>query len=148
MIGFVVVSDQKEKPTSNIRVCTWRRDNMNVTLIAFNWPFLRLTHALGFDRCIWGHWFKCWSIDCWVWRPISTICFRHNWSKTWCFQVQLVACFYLLIFLIDLKCIPWIPLKQSIMLLKSRPSTGYFYNSTGSTVTSGRFSPFIDAVVP
>ena len=36
MNDFVVVSDRKHNPTLNIEVCTRRRDNLNVALIAFN----------------------------------------------------------------------------------------------------------------
>ena len=55
MIGFVIVSDRKQKPISNIKASTWRRDNLNVVLIVFNWPLFMSTHALGFNRCIMGH---------------------------------------------------------------------------------------------
>ena len=35
-------------------MCTWRRDNLNTALIAFNWPFLMPTHALGFNPVYYG----------------------------------------------------------------------------------------------
>jgi hypothetical protein len=54
MIGFVVVSDWKQKPTSNIITYTRRRDNLNVTLIAFTWPFQTSTHASRFNWCVMG----------------------------------------------------------------------------------------------
>ena len=44
MIGFVVVSDKKIKPTLNIRACIGRRDNLNVALIALHFlPCLNVT---------------------------------------------------------------------------------------------------------
>ena len=46
-------------------------------------------------------------------------------------------------FFINLRYILWIPLKWWVIFLKSWTSTDYFSNSTGSSVTSGRFSPFI-----
>jgi hypothetical protein len=54
MIGFVVVSDRKEKPTSNITSHTKRQDYLNAALIAFNWSFLMSTWALGFNQYIMG----------------------------------------------------------------------------------------------
>ena len=44
------------KPTSNIRACIGRRDNLNAALISFNCPFFTSTWALGFNRCSIGHW--------------------------------------------------------------------------------------------
>ena len=46
-------------------------------------------------------------------------------------------------FFTNVRCIPWIPSKCSVIMLKSWTSTAYFSNSTGSFVTSGRCSPFI-----
>ena len=54
MIGFVVVSDWKQKPTSNIITYTRHRDNLSVTLIAFTWPYLTSTHASRFNWYIMG----------------------------------------------------------------------------------------------
>ena len=48
-------SKKKKKPTPNIKVCTRHRDHFSAALIAFNWPFLTLTRALGFDRYTMGH---------------------------------------------------------------------------------------------
>jgi hypothetical protein len=42
----------------------------------------------------------------------------------------------------------YIPLKWSVILLKSWTSTGYFSNSTGSSVTNCRFSPITDVNNP
>ena len=61
---------------------------------------------------------------------------RRTESKTECFQVQLVTYCDLSVFFIVLKYIPQIPLKISIILLKSWTSTRYFSNSTGSHVTN------------
>ena len=55
MIGFVVVSDQNQKPTLNMRACAEHGDNPNAALIAFNWPFFTSTRALGLYRYIMGH---------------------------------------------------------------------------------------------
>ena len=44
---------------------------------------------------------------------------------------------------IKLRYILEIPLKWSVIFLQSWTSTGYFSNSTGSSVTSCRFSPII-----
>ena len=44
------------------------------------------------------------------------------------------------LFFTNLRNILWISLKWWAIFLKSRTSTGYFSNSTGSSVTSGRFS--------
>ena len=55
MISFVVANGRKENPTLHNRACTWCRDNLNDTLIAFAWSFSTSTRALGFNRCIMGH---------------------------------------------------------------------------------------------
>ena len=47
------------------------------------------------------------------------------------------------LFIINLRCIPWIPLNLYVIFLKSWTSTGYFSNSTDSSVTSSQPSPFI-----
>ena len=53
------------------------------------------------------------------------------------------------ILLINLRYIPWIPLKWWAILLKYWwTSTSYFSNSTGSSVTSGRFSLFFGVQKP
>ena len=41
----------------------------------------------------------------------------------------------------------WIPLKWSVIFLQSWTSTGYFSNSTGSSVTNCRFTSIIDSRV-
>jgi hypothetical protein len=45
---------------------------------------------------------------------------------------------------INLKYILYIPLKWSVISLKLWTSTGYLCNSTSSSVTSSRFTPFTD----
>jgi hypothetical protein len=47
---------------------------------------------------------------------------------------------------IKLGYIPYIPLKWLVIFLQSWISTGYFSNSTGSSVTNCRFSPIIGQV--
>ena len=49
-----------------------------------------------------------------------------------------MLCCDLLVFFINFKYIQQNPLIRSVNFLKSWPSTGYFSNSTGSSVTSGR----------
>ena len=49
---------------------------------------------------------------------------------------------------IHLRCILWIPLNWAVILLRSAISTGYFPNSTRSSVTNRRFSPDIDPCQP
>ena len=44
-------------------------------------------------------------------------------------------------FYTNLRYIPWIPLTWLVILLRSWTSTGYFSNSTGSSVINCRFSP-------
>ena len=44
---------------------------------------------------------------------------------------------------IKLGCILWNPLKRSVIFLQSWTSTGYFSNSTGSSVTHCRFFPIM-----
>ena len=46
---------------------------------------------------------------------------------------------------IKLGYILYIPLKRSVIFLQSWTSTGYFSNSTSSSVTHCRFSPIIDS---
>ena len=45
------------------------------------------------------------------------------------------------------RCILYIPLLRSVILLKSWTSTGFFSNSSGSSVTSSQFSPFTEMKV-
>ena len=44
MIGYVIISDKKKKPTSNITMCTGRRDNLNAALIVVT--------CFNFEQCI------------------------------------------------------------------------------------------------
>ena len=64
------------------------------------------------------------------WDP--SVCNSHR------LHVHILWCF-----LIKLEYIPYIPLKRSVLFLQSWTSTGYFWNSTPSSVTNCRFSPII-----
>ena len=78
-----------------------------------------------------------------LWNVMSEEIFGHNWSISWCFQVQRL---HLLIFhfcFIDLMYILRNPLEWLMIFLTSWTPTGYLSNSTNSYVTSCRFSPFI-----
>ena len=72
---------------------------------------------------------------------------RDSWRSILVeFQVQIKPGYMLtsfLLFFMDSRYILYIPLKRSILLLKSWSSAGYFSNSTGSSVTSAQFSLFI-----
>ena len=70
-----------------------------------------------------------------------------SWDPSVCksnrLHVDILRFFY-----INLRYIPWIPLKWSIILLPSWTSTGYSSNSTGSSVTNCRFSPILAGRTP
>ena len=67
--------------------------------------------------------------------------FGHNWSNP---RVPKSNRLHVVIFWINLKYILYIPLKRSLISLKSWTSTGYLCNSTSSSVTSSWITPFID----
>ena len=69
--------------------------------------------------------------------------FGHNRSRSQCFQIQPVSCCDLPYFFIHSRHNLSVPLTWLAIFLKSWFSAGYFSNSTGSYVSSGRFSMFI-----
>ena len=66
--------------------------------------------------------------------------FAHNWLRSQCLQVQPVTYWQPPAFFIKLGHILYVPLKWSVISLRSWTSTGYFWNSTGSFVTNCWFS--------
>ena len=80
---------------------------------------------------------KC-SFKQWSGRFLGIIGWEISVCKSNRLHVDILRNFY-----INLRYISWIPLKWSVILLKSWTSTTYFSNSTGSSVTNCRFSPII-----
>ena len=78
------------------------------------------------------------SVSQWSGRFLCIIGRDPSVCKSNRLHVDILRLFYIV-----LRYIPWIPLKWSVILLKSWTSTGCFSNSTGSIVTNYRFSLII-----
>ena len=77
----------KIKTNSNFTLCTWCRDKLNATLIAFIRPFLTSTKTLWENRCIMGH--RGPAIRFISWHPNNVIgC--HNYFDIICSQQYLL----------------------------------------------------------
>ena len=72
--------------------------------------------------------------------------FGHDLSRSYVSKSNRLHVDIVRFFFINLKYNLYIFLKWSVIFLKSWTSTGYFSNSTGSSVTSGWFSPFIPGI--
>ena len=72
--------------------------------------------------------------------------FGPHGSRSKCFQVEPVTCWHLSVFLYEIVVYSLDSLQGSLIILMSWTSTGYFWGSTGSSVTSGRFFPVMGCV--
>ena len=69
--------------------------------------------------------------------------FGHNQLRSYCLHVQPVTCWHPPVFLHQIGAYSINSSKMIGNFLQSWTSTGYFSNSTGSSVTKHRFSPII-----
>ena len=89
-------------------------------------------------------------ISTWIWSNVQGQLGIIGWDPSVSKCNHLHVDIFQFFFFIILGYIPWNTPKWSVIVPKSRTSTGYFSNSSGSSVTSSssRFSPFIDLICP
>ena len=89
------------------------------------------------STCVWNT--TCFRLHQWSGR---FLCIITGWDPSDCKSNRLHVDILRFSF-IKMGYIPHIPLNQSVIFLQSWTSTGYFSNSTGSSVTTCRFSLII-----